>query len=198
MPLSATLLTLANYLTGEFENREQAIAEPVWYVHLRLWQRPVALFADDSVTLFAEQASIVNLNTPYRQRLMRLQADPRHPAEIQVQYYALKDPEAMQGAGQDPARLNGLTLDHIERLPGCLLQIASVPPSSVSQPVGFQAFPAPECRCFFQYQGQTREVVLGFEVSANEYLTYDKGVDPETGRALWGAMMGPYRYCKVG
>jgi len=62
-------VTLAQYLTGEFDNREQAIAEPVWYAHLKLWHCPVPLFTKDSITLFAEQANVLTLDQPYRQRL---------------------------------------------------------------------------------------------------------------------------------
>ncbi|MBV8887772.1 MAG: hypothetical protein JO235_27770 [Chroococcidiopsidaceae cyanobacterium CP_BM_RX_35] len=54
MPFSPELIALAHYLTGKFDNQEQATAEPAWYVHLRLWQRPVPLFTEDSITLFAE------------------------------------------------------------------------------------------------------------------------------------------------
>ena len=66
MSFSPQLLALADYLSGEFDNREQALAEPIWYVHLRLWQRPIPLFSEDSMTLFAEQASVVNLERPDR------------------------------------------------------------------------------------------------------------------------------------
>ena len=51
---SPELIALARYMAGEFDNREQAIADPAWYVHLHLWQRPVPLFLEDSFTLFAE------------------------------------------------------------------------------------------------------------------------------------------------
>jgi len=36
--ISQQLQTLAQYITGEFDNKKQAAAEPAWYVHLRLWQ----------------------------------------------------------------------------------------------------------------------------------------------------------------
>lgn len=60
-------------MTGEFDNREQALVEPAWYVHLRLWQVPIPLFTEDSITLFAEQTNIVSSERPYRPRLIRLQ-----------------------------------------------------------------------------------------------------------------------------
>jgi len=194
MPLPLELLTLAEYLTGVFENRKQAADEPVWYVHLRLWQHPVQLFAEDSVTIFAEQASVVNLDKPYRQRLLRLMRSPANPEALQVQYYGFKDPSAFRGAGQAPEKLEFLAIDQVDFLPGCILEINQQPTSTGTR---FIATAPPGACCRFQYDGKIGQVALGFEVSADEYLTYDKGIDPETGNALWGAIMGPYRYQKT-
>ncbi len=191
MLFSRSLLTLASYLAGEFENSEQAATEPVWYVHLRLWQRPVALFDVDSITLFAEQANSMNLQNPYRQRLMRLQPAPKLLDALQVQYYEFKDPAIVKGAGSNPDLLKSVTLEQINLLPGCILNVR------VLEGDRFIAEPPIGARCCFSYQGEVRQVVLGFEVSADQYLTYDKGIDPKTRKALWGAMMGPYHYTKT-
>ncbi|UBF26816.1 chromophore lyase CpcT/CpeT [Kovacikia minuta CCNUW1] len=189
--MDSSLLTLARYMSGEFDNREQAIAEPIWYVHLRLWQRPVPLFTEDSLTLFAEQANILQSGQPYRQRLLRLRQVANEPeSPLQVQYYSFKDPGAISGAGSQPEILQTITLDQIDRLPGCVLH--------VTQPTAhaFVASPPPDSPCYFTYQGETRQVSLGFEARSEQFLSYDKGVDIETGKALWGAIMGPYRYTK--
>jgi hypothetical protein len=53
------LQTLAQCLSGHYDNRTQALNDPVWYVHLHCWIRLVPLFADDSLTLFAEQAPCI-------------------------------------------------------------------------------------------------------------------------------------------
>lgn len=193
MALAADLMTLASYLAGEFENREQAQAEPIWFVPLRLWQRPVPLFAEDSVTLFAEQANQMTLDNPYRQRLMRLMRSPAQPHMLQVQYYSFQNPDRVKGAGQHPEILATVTPDDIDLLPGCRLEVTA----SDNGTLQFVAKPPADARCFFDYEGKQREVVLGFEVSAETYLTYDKGVDPETGKGLWGALMGPYRHRKI-
>ncbi len=191
MPFSQNLLTLASYLTGEFENSEQAASEPVWYVHLRLWQRPMALFGEDSITLFAEQANIMNLQNPYRQRLMRLQPASESPDALQVQYYEFQDPASVKGAGINPDLLKSVTLDQINLLPGCILNVRLLESDR------FIAQPPVGARCCFNYQGEVKQVVLGFEASADQYLTYDKGIDPKTSKSLWGAMMGPYDYTKT-
>ena len=189
MPLSDSLVQLAACLAGEFDNREQAIADPVWFVHLRLWHRPVALFTEDSVTLFAEQANILQLEHPYRQRLLRLQTTAES-GDLNVQYYGFKDPSSVKGAGQHPERLQHLTLEDIEYLPGCIL--------TVPAPTGdrYTADPPAGAQCYFTYLEETRQVCLGFAVSPTEFLSFDKGVDPKTGQALWGALMGPYRFTK--
>ncbi|MEA5551810.1 chromophore lyase CpcT/CpeT [Anabaena cylindrica UHCC 0172] len=192
MSLSPPLIALGHYLAGEFNNQEQAMAESVWYVHLRLWQRPVNLFPEDSITLFAEQANIVNLNQPYRQRIMRLQQGSE---SLQVQYYMPKDPTALKGAGKNPTLLNSLTSEQLELLPGCILSITEE--TLAPHLYRFRASPSPENICSFTYLGNKIQVSLGFEATETTFLSYDKGIDSESGKATWGAVLGPYRYTKV-
>ena len=192
MSFSPELTALAEYLAGEFDNSSQAIADPAWYVHLRMWQRPVSLFSEDSFALFAEQANVLKLDQPYRQRIMRLQRHPDADA-IQVQYYMPKDPDALKCAGQNPNLLNTLSLEQLDLLPGCILSVThqEISPNSYK----FTATAPPEARCCFSYSGNIIQVSLGFEATNNEFYSYDKGIDPE-GKATWGAIMGPYRYTK--
>ncbi|WGV26466.1 chromophore lyase CpcT/CpeT [Halotia branconii] len=190
LPLTA----LGEYLTGEFDNQEQALAEPVWYVHLRMWQRPIDLFSEDSITLFAEQANIVNLDSPYRQRIMRLMPGRDSDLPIQVQYYMLKDPSALSGAGRNPALLKTLAIEQLDLLPGCILTVT--PQILAPNTYKFAATPPLDACCSFTYLGKSIQVSLGFEATATEFNSYDKGIDPETKKATWGAIIGPYRYIK--
>lgn len=194
MTLSPELITLARYMAGEFDNQQQAIAEPAWYVHVRLWQRPVPLFIEDSLTLFAEQASVVNLDKPYRPRILRLQQSDTTSTALQVQYYMLKDLETIRGAGRNPELLKQLTLDQIQFLPGCSLTVQprQVTPNSYE----FSATSATGKPCSFSYQGNNYHISLGFEATPAEFRSYDKGIDPTTGKATWGALLGPFRFIK--
>ncbi|HBB36103.1 MAG TPA: chorismate mutase [Cyanobacteria bacterium UBA8803] len=194
MALPPELITLAHYMAGEFDNQQQAIADPVWYVHLRLWQRPVPLFTEDSLTLFAEQANIVNLDRPYRPRLLRLRLSDTLPASLQVQYYMFKDSEAICGAGRHPELLKQLTIDQIEFLPSCTLTVQQRQGESNSYE--FSTSSATGSPCCFTYQGNTYQVSLGFEATKEEFRSYDKGIDPTTGKAIWGALLGPFRFTK--
>jgi hypothetical protein len=190
--MNSELISLGKYLAGEFENEQQARREPTWYVHLRLWLRPVPLFLEDSITLFAEQASMLNLDQPYRSRLWRLRST--ESGNLQVQHYMFNDLKSVQGAGKNPDILAKIGLDDLTFLPKCNLAIAV---NSISDnQYQFIAQPETDQRCQFTYQGTTYQVELGFEVTSNCLKTYDKGIDPATGRGIWGALLGPYQYQK--
>lgn len=193
MTSSPHLSILAQYLAGEFENKEQAMSEPAWYVNLLMWQRPVSLFEEDSVTLFAEQANILNIEQPYRQRILRI--TPTSDDAFKVQYYMFKDPNAWRGAGRNHELLNTITTENLYILPGCVL--SGNIETTTQDRYKFIAKPIPDNRCTFDYAGNTVEVSLGFEATQKEFLSYDKGIDPETRKATWGAILGPYRYTKL-
>jgi hypothetical protein len=188
MILSQTLTTLAEWLVGEFDNQTQAIAQPIWFVHLRLWHRPLPQRINGNLAIFAEQANVLSLDKPYRQRVLVLDA-ASDPQQLQVQYLAFKQPDRVRGAGANPDLLQAITVDHLDHLPGCALTVTQ-------QAESFKAEPEPEAKCYFQYEGKTRQVILGFEVSPERFLSHDRGVDPETGQLLWGALMGAYEFHK--
>jgi len=194
MTLAPELITLARYMAGLFDNQQQAIAEPAWYVHLHLWQRPVPLFTEDSLTLFAEQANIVNLDKPYRPRILRLRSSETQSAFLQVEYYMLKDPDAIRGAGRNPELLRQLTPDAIEFLPSCTLTVQQRQVALTSYE--FSASSATGTPCSFSYQDKSYQVSLGFDATTEEFRSYDKGLDPTTGKAVWGALLGPFRFTK--
>ena len=170
MSFAPNLITLGKYLTGKFDNREQALADSAWFVHLHLWQRPVDLFTEDSITLFAEQANIVNLDRPYRQRIMRLMSGSGSDAPLQLQYYMLKDPSVFSGAGHHPALLKTLTEDQLDLLPGCILTVTQQ--TLAANSYKFTATQPPNTRCCFSYLNQIVQVSLGFEATAAELNSY--------------------------
>lgn len=181
--------TLATWLAGEFDNQHQALDRPAWFVHLRLWHRPLPHLVNNQFAFFAEQANALYLDNPYRQRVFILHSSPQSEA-IQVQYYALKSPDQFVGCGASPDRLTQLTLSELTLLPGCVLDIHHHSKT-------FYASPPQGCRCFFEYLEQRREVVLGFEARVDQFFSADRGVDPETGSGLWGALMGAYEFQKI-
>lgn len=185
----STLETLATWLTGEFENSTQAAAQPVWFVRLRLWQRPLPQGLYGRLAFFAEQANVLNCDRPYRQRIFTL-APAGDSQTITVQYYACQQPERWRGAGALRQRLQAIGPSDLEELPGCILQ-------GTWHGDRFEAKPPANCQCFFSYQGERRQVILGFVARPDGFVSFDKGVDPASGRGLWGALMGPYEFVRL-
>ncbi|MEC4985966.1 MAG: chromophore lyase CpcT/CpeT [Oscillatoria sp. PMC 1068.18] len=194
MNLSPELITLGKYLAGKFDNQEQALAAPAWFVHLHLWNRPVPLFTEDSITLYAEQANIVNLDKPYRPRLLRLRQHHDQPNSLKVDYYKFHDIEFIKGAGKNPELLQQIQPEQIEFLPNCTL-IVKIENLSGSR-YQFTATSATGKPCSFTYQNNTYHISLGFEVTPEELRVFDKGIDPKTGKVTWGARLEPFRFHK--
>ncbi|MBE9059936.1 chromophore lyase CpcT/CpeT [cf. Phormidesmis sp. LEGE 11477] len=198
---SSPLTTLASYLAGEFENQRQAAAEPAWYVHLRLWQRPVpALSSRQRFTFLLEQQNVISGQPPYRQRILQI-TDAAEADQLKGQYFALKDPLKFKGAGRDAEVLKGISQQDLVTLPNSGVVIRYQVVSSGNQDgYQFQSALKDGELCSFDYGGQTRYVYLGFDVipQGDTILlkTYDKGIDPDTGRGLWGALMGPFEMVK--
>lgn len=193
---SPTIITLAQWLAGEFDNQAQAHNQPVWFVRLRLWQRPLPQRLQGNVALFLEQANALYPDQPYRQRVVMLQES--EPGIVEAHYWALQQPERFCGAGANLDLLSQLQFSDLEQLPGCVLTVTPGGDdlNRGAAPHHFEAHPQPNSRCCFQYQGQTRQVILGFKVSSNQFWSYDRGVDPNTGQGLWGALMGAYEFHK--
>ena len=200
-----SLTTLAQWLSGEFSNQAQALNEPTWFVKLRLWHRPIPTRLGGHLAIFAEQANALYPEQSYRQRVFALQ---EHSGMLQAQYFGFKQPERFKGAGIKPELLNRLTLDDLEQLPGCVLEITYEGDGrSTDAGPRFLGRMRLGDRCQFRYQeksgqeksGQEKvgQVILGFDVSVDQFLSYDKGVDPETEKPIWGALMGPYVFAKV-
>ncbi len=187
MNISEELSTLTLWMSGEFSNREQALDQPIWFVNLVWWQRPIPHKVFGEVALFAEQANALKSDRPYRQRILQfIETD----GKIQIKYWGFKDPSAWSGAGKDRDRLKQITINDIEPLAGCLLDVDFANGC-------YEATMPADAKCCFQYLNESRQVVLGFEVTANSFWSGDRGVDPETGAAIWGAIMDLYKFKKI-
>jgi CpeT/CpcT family (DUF1001) len=184
------LIQLGDWLAGVYDNRDQAIESPVWYVHLRAWWRPVPLFTADSLVLFGEQANILQVDRPYRQRLLRLcERDGR----LCGAFYSFAQPGAVLGAGQDEAIAQRILSAEILALETGVLEIQNLGDRFSLRPLAGEV-----CEFRFPDRGEEKvgRVSLGLEVRSKGYDSYDKGLNPETGQPIWGAIMGPYRFTK--
>jgi hypothetical protein len=187
MSSNSSINTLGKSLAGLFDNQRQAQETPTWFVPTRLWQYPLVQQIDGYYAMFVEQAPLLTPEQPYRQRLMLLSG--HHDSELEIIYRAFRDPGAIAGAAQTPERLASITPEDLLELPGCRLHVHH-------QGDRFIANPPEGAKCCFDYQGKTRQVELGFDLTPDCLYSRDRGVDPDSGKGLWGALMGPYKYNK--
>ncbi|WP_017297878.1 chromophore lyase CpcT/CpeT [Nodosilinea nodulosa] len=195
--IEAQLHPLAIALAGEFDNRQQSLSDPTWYLHLRLWQRPLPrhLFGE-GYGFFIEQVSVASGKPPYRQRILHLTAKDN---ALWGQYYGLTDPSAYVGAATQPDRLTGLSRDELVSLPTCGVAIERQPDGQT-----YSARLPEGSLCSFTIGGATSYVRLAFDIgpespaasSAIVFQMNDRGIDAATGKATWGPMMGPFRLIK--
>lgn len=194
-PKSAQLDQLANYLSGEFDNRQQSLADPLWYLHLRVWNYPLpSTLFNDGHSFFIEQISVASGQEPYRQRILHIALRDH---QLWGQYYGLKDPLAFRGSATQPDRLDTLDQGQLISLPTCGLAIDVEPPSQT-----FRARLPEGSLCSFTYGETTGYVRLGFDIGPEPaggpvmLKVYDRGIDPDTGKPTWGPQMGPFHLVK--
>lgn len=192
----AQLLQLARQLAGEFDNRQQSLADPVWFLHLRVWNRPLPphLFTD-GYGLFIEQINVAAGTPPYRQRILHLKASGE---QLLGQYYGLQEPLKFRGGATHPEHLQGLSAADLVPLPTCCLTITVDPAMGL-----FRGRLPDHTLCSFTYEGKTSSISLGFDLGPQptaapqlELTVYDRGVDAATGATTWGPRMGPFRLVK--
>ncbi len=195
--IAAQLDRLATYLAGEFDNRPQSLAEPIWYLHLRLWYRPLprSIFADGYGFLI-EQISVASGQPPYRQRILHVTV---REGSLWGQFYALADRAAYIGSATEPDRLAHLTRGELIDLPSCGLAIEYEAATDT-----FSGRLPGDSLCSFTIDGTTSYVRLMLDVGPESSTPDspivlqmgDRGIDPGTGTPTWGPRMGPFHLVK--
>jgi len=180
------IVKLATWMAGDWANREQAWAAPAYFAHIRLCMRPLPWHVLDGLGFYSEQADDYDWKSPYRVRVLRLvEVDGR----IHSENYVLKDPDAYLGACREPERLNNLSRDQIEQLPGCTMVF-----EYSDDAFRGRLLPGRGCRIF----RRGRETWLDSEatVTADAFFSLDRGFGLDDDRQVWGSVSGPFHFVK--
>jgi hypothetical protein len=180
------LKTLARWLAADFSNQEQAYANPPFFAHIRVCIRPLPSDLLDGVSLFLEQAYDFALNTPYRLRVFKLDGGQDG---IELRHFSVKDQEKYYGASRDRARLQNLTLEQLEAMPGCDMDVIWTGNS-------FQGKIKPGKGCIVVRNGKESYLDNSFEVDETKLVSFDRGLDPTTDEQLWGSVAGPFEFSR--
>ncbi|GAB4218433.1 MAG: chromophore lyase CpcT/CpeT [Synechococcales cyanobacterium] len=177
---------LAHWLAGHFNNKLQAMRDPVWFANIHVYQCPLPWAVLGGWGMYVEQAYDIMLDRPYRQRVLHLQ--PGDP--ITIQNYDLRDPERWRGSGQDLARLHEMTAADCDVLPGCVTTVQW----NGSEFVG-QSLPGKTCRVI--RKGVETYLHSEFRIKDGEFYSLDQGRDLHSDQVIWGSLSGSFEFRKI-
>ena len=175
-------------MAADFSNQEQAFENPPFYAHIRVCIRPLPLELFSGVSLFLEQAYDFMLNQPYRMRVMKLIPTENH---IVIEHYTLKEEQKFYGASRDPERLKVLSVDQLEKMPGCNMVVEWTGNS-------FKGRVEPGKGCIVVRDGKNTYLDNEFEIDGKEFFSLDRGRDLDTNERLWGSIAGPFHFVRWG
>lgn len=180
------LITLSQWMAGDFSNQKQAAENPVQFAHIHIFFRPLPFDFFSGIGFYSEQVYDHDLWTPYRQGVHRVipQGD-----QIYIENYGLKDSIRYAGAARELSILHTITPDCLERRYHC---------SMVFRRDGdrFLGQVEPGNRCLIERTGCQTYLVSEVEVTATTWTSLDRGLDVNTHQQVWGSESGPLRFEK--
>jgi CpeT/CpcT family (DUF1001) len=186
MSHSTDIITLARWMASDFSNQAQAFENPPFFAHIRVCMRPLPVALLDGVSLYLEQAYDIELNSPYRVRVLKLvPIDDR----IDIENYAIANEEQFYGASRDLQKLQELKKAEFKLMPGCTF-ITHWTGSS------FKGSVEPGKGCMVVRKGKNTYLDSEFEIDGDKFISHDRGRDPETDAHVWGALAGPFEFTR--
>jgi CpeT protein len=185
-PSQSDLVTLAQWMAGDFSNAKQAAASPKDYAHIHVFFRPLSFDFFGCIGFYSEQVYDYDLWTPYRQGVHRL-VDRGH--DIYIENYSLKDSFLYAGAAREPSILSTITHDSIERRMHC---------SMVFTKDGdrFVGAVEPGNLCLIEKAGCQTYLVSDVEITESTWVSLDRGLDVNTHQQVWGSEHGSLKFEK--
>ena len=186
MSHSTDIITLARWMASDFSNQAQAFENPPFFAHIRVCMRPLPVELLGGVSLYLEQAYDIELNSPYRVRVLKLVpiAD-----RIDIENYAIVNEEQFYGASRDLQKLQELKTAEFKLMPGCTF-ITHWTGSS------FKGSVEPGKGCMVVRKGKNTYLDSEFEIDGDKFISHDRGRDPETDAHVWGALAGPFEFTR--
>lgn len=187
MTHSTDIPTLARWMAGDFSNQAQAFENPPFFAHIRVCMRPLPYALMDGVSLFLEQAYDFMLHNPYRLRVLKFVIVND---KIEIEHYTIEPEADFHGAARKPELLQQLTREHIIKMSGCTM-ITDWTGST------FKGYVEPGKGCKVFRNGKDTYLDNSFEISPQQLISLDRGLDMETNERVWGSIAGPFEFTQT-
>jgi hypothetical protein len=186
MTHSTDITTLARWMAADFSNQAQAFENPPFFAHIRVCMRPLPLELLSGISFFVEQAYDYDLKSPYRLRVLKLVVQGN---TIAIENYIVQDEKPFWGASRDLPRLQTLQANQLEKLSGCNMIVEWTGQR-------FKGKVEPGKACMVTRKGKNTYLDSEFEIDADQFISLDRGRDPETDEHIWGSVAGPFEFVR--
>lgn len=183
---TSLLYELASVMAGDFDNYRQAISNPKTYARIRIFFRPLPWEFFSGIGFYSEQVYEYDLWSPYRQGVHRL---VERDTEVYIENYRLLDPEECAGAGHNRDILLSIDPKRIQRRANCSMVF-------VKDGEMFRGSVEPGNNCWIEKKGVKTYLVSDVELTATTWISWDRGIDPDTQKQVWGSAAGPLKFDK--
>lgn len=184
-----SLLRFAKTLAGHYSNHLQARENPKDFAHINIFFRPLPWDILNAPGFYSEQSYDYDPWRPYRQGIHRLL--PAEGDVYIVENFGFSNPMRLAGAGQRAELLNSLESKSISPRCGCAMHFVE------SEPGHYQGCVEPGKNCLVPRDGRMTYLVSEVDVNAEDWVSRDRGFDPETDEQRWGSEHGPLRFKRV-
>jgi CpeT protein len=177
---SNDLITLAQWMAGDFSNYKQSYDKPQQFAHIHILFRPLPFEFFNAIGFYSEQVYDHDLWTPYRQGVHKL---IDQGTQIYIENYSLNDPVQYAGAAREPSILKTITPDCTQRRYNC---------SMVFERDGemFRGSVEPGNQCLIEKRGCSTYLISDVEITETTWKSLDRGMDVNTHQQIWGSDSG--------
>jgi CpeT protein len=183
---SNDLITLAQWMAGDFSNYKQSYDKPQQFAHIHILFRPLPFEFFNAIGFYSEQVYDHDLWTPYRQGVHKL---IDQESQIYIENYSLNDPVQYAGAARELSILKTIKPDCIQRRYNC---------SMVFQRDGemFRGSVEPGNQCLIEKRGCSTYLISDVEITETTWKSLDRGMDVNTHQQIWGSDSGSLSFEK--
>ena len=179
-------INLAQWLAGEFSNRQQSFDSPKDFAHIHVFFRPLPWEFFEGIGFYSEQVYDYDLWTPYRQGIHRF---VEQEGQVYVENYSLKDAMLYAGSGHNRSILETIKPESIERRYNCSMVFKKKGDTFYGNVEGDQ--------CLIEKRGCVTYLVSEVELTESTFKSWDRGIDVETKEQKWGSDHGALQFAKV-
>jgi CpeT protein len=182
---SHDLITLAQWMAGDFSNAKQAAENPQQFAHIHVFFRPLPFEFFQTIGFYSEQVYDHDLWTPYRQGIHRL-VDLGD--RVYIENYSLEDPIRFAGSARELSILKTIQPSDTQRRYNCSMVFRREGEMFRGEVEGKE--------CPIEKNGCQTYLVSEVEITQSTWVGIDRGFDLVTHQQVWGSEHGAFRFEK--